>query len=112
MRSRRAAFSLMMFGSVRQFGYIDFDGHSSARRVGRAVSDGDGKAVIRSLRDGAFRLVARKKGHAPGKVEDITVVGRQSPPPVEVRLTAGGAIEGRVTNTLGDAEPAISTPCS
>jgi protocatechuate 3,4-dioxygenase beta subunit len=83
-----------------------FGGQLGERRS-RVPTGVDGTAKLHSVQPGSHAVIARKNGYARGRVNDIEIVRGQTPPPVEVLLTAGGSISGRITNEKSEPEPAI-----
>lgn len=99
---------------IRNLGYTGgrtdsvsrFGGQLGERRS-RVPTSSDGTAKLHSVQPGMHAVIARKNGFARGRVNDIEIVRGQAPAPVEVLLTAGGSITGRITNEKAEAEPAI-----
>lgn len=99
---------------IRNLGYTGgrtdsvsrFGGQLGERRS-RVPTGADGTAKLHSVQPGMHAVIARKNGYARGRVNDIEIVRGQAPAPVEVLLTAGGSISGRITNEKSEPEPAI-----
>ncbi|MBI4881035.1 MAG: carboxypeptidase regulatory-like domain-containing protein [Planctomycetes bacterium] len=75
--------------------------------IERIVSDQAGLARCATLAAGSFALAAEKKGYARAIAGGVEVRPGVEPEPVEMLLTKGGAIEGRVVNNRNVPEPAL-----
>lgn len=64
------------------------DGQSEAR------SGADGSFRIAGVSTGSYDVTADKEGYAPGQLESVNVAGRLQG--LELRLEAGGAVQGRL----------------
>lgn len=82
-------------------------GSAIGERIARVLTDDGGEAVCTSIFPGTFVAKATRPEYAPAKIEGIMVARGASPPPVEIGLTLGGAIEGTVTSDRGAPEPAL-----
>ena len=102
-----------MQSSLMNLGYMGGGGgnHNSrslvGKRVGRVATELDGTAVFGSVMPGVFVIVASKQGYAEAHQKDVTILPGVPPEPIQIMMGSGGAIEGVVTNTLGEAEPAL-----
>src|SRR5512140_1425486 len=76
-----------------------------------ATSDAEGKFAIKGIVAGTYRLSATRAGYlqsqygarGPGKQgTPLTLVARQSMTSLEMRMTRGGVIAGKVLDDLGD----------
>jgi protocatechuate 3,4-dioxygenase beta subunit len=76
-----------------------------------ATSDAEGKFAMKGIGPGTYRLTATRAGYlqsqygarGPGKQgTPLTLVARQSMTAVEMRMTRGGVITGKVLDDLGD----------
>ena len=76
---------------------FDFLGLSSAQGRRSAISDSTGAFTIAALEPGRYRLTARHPDLAKSSTTDVEVTADRPTPPVEIRLDAGGGVEGLVT---------------
>ncbi|MBL9079738.1 MAG: carboxypeptidase regulatory-like domain-containing protein [Planctomycetes bacterium] len=76
---------------------FDFLALSSAQGRRSAVSDSKGGFVIAALEPGRYRFTARHPDLAKASSADVEVVAGTPLPPIEIRLDAGGGVEGSVT---------------
>jgi protocatechuate 3,4-dioxygenase beta subunit len=96
---------MLRFGGDRE----DFDFLALSAADGRrsALTDGKGRFEIDGLAEGTYRLTGRHPDFAKESVRDVEVAKAKPPPEVELRLGAGGSVEGAVTGAnarpLGDA---------
>jgi hypothetical protein len=63
----------------------------------RAVSGAEGAFRFSGLKDGTYRLMARKDGYASDRRGDTVTLAGSSVSGIEVRLSAGGTIAGRIS---------------
>lgn len=87
-------------------------GAELGERVAHEATDGKGTVQIDSLETGSFQLVAKKRGYARSDILDVELNPGITTPPAEIVLGPGGAIEGKVANQLGEAEPALKVIAS
>ncbi len=80
---------------------FDFLGMSSTMGRRSALTDGHGKFEVDGLTPGKYRLTARHPDRAKASATDIEVVEDKPTPDVEIRLTAGGTVEGLITGRAG-----------
>ena len=71
-----------------------YEGHNSWD-LPSAVSRPDGTYTLSGVPDGTYRIAAEKEGYARASGQELTVAGNASG--VEVKLSAGGAIVGRLS---------------
>ncbi len=64
----------------------------------RATSDDEGRFALSGLRPGRYTVVASLPGYAPGIVRDVPAPGA-----VEIALSGGAALRGRVTDAASGA---------
>ncbi|MFH0943820.1 MAG: carboxypeptidase-like regulatory domain-containing protein [Planctomycetota bacterium] len=81
-------------------------------RVGRIATGLDGTAVLGSVTPGTFVILATKNGYAETHQKDVAILPGISPEAIEMLMGLGGSIEGVVTNTLGEVEPALKVIAS
>lgn len=74
-----------------------------------ARTDGDGTFLLRALRGGKIRVWAEADGFAPAHLELGALAGGTSMTDLELVLTSGGTIAGRVTWPDGEPAPARVT---
>ncbi len=68
----------------------------------RAACDGAGEVRFGSLPDAPVAVVVRAEGYAPVRVDGVSPTAREvEPERLEVRLTGGAAIEGRLSGAGG-----------
>ena len=67
----------------------------------------DGVFQSSPLSPGEYRVEARREGHFPARVEAVLVEGTGEVPPLQVVLTRGGAIRGRVFAPGGGTLPEL-----
>ncbi len=77
-------------------------------RLDRAVTDAAGQARVDSLVAGTVVVVAKHPAFAEARSNSVELRAGGPTPVVELALSHGGAIRGRVTNQHGEAEPALS----
>lgn len=80
---------------------FDFLGMSSMRGRNSALTDGQGQFTLNALTAGKYRFTARHPDRAKASATAVEIVEGKDPPRVEIKLTAGGAIEGLVTGRAG-----------
>jgi len=76
---------------------FDFLGLSAATNQRSTISDSKGSFHINSLEPGRYRFTARHPDLAKSSAKDVEVKAGVPTPDVEIRLDAGGGIEGTVT---------------
>ncbi|MEO6595681.1 MAG: carboxypeptidase regulatory-like domain-containing protein [Planctomycetota bacterium] len=76
---------------------FDFLALSSATNSRSAVSDSKGQFRIASLETGRYRFTARHPDMAKSSTKDVEVKADVPTPDFEIRLDAGGGVEGTVT---------------
>ncbi|HEU4417566.1 MAG TPA: carboxypeptidase-like regulatory domain-containing protein, partial [Planctomycetota bacterium] len=76
---------------------FDFLGLSAATNQRSTISDSKGQFHINSLEPGRYRFTARHPDLAKSSAKDVEVKAGVPTPDVEIRLDAGGGIEGTVT---------------
>ncbi|HZN40792.1 MAG TPA: carboxypeptidase-like regulatory domain-containing protein [Planctomycetota bacterium] len=76
---------------------FDFLGLSAATNQRSTISDSKGSFHINSLEPGRYRFTARHPDLAKSSAKDVEVKAGVPTPDVEIRLDAGGGIEGAVT---------------
>jgi protocatechuate 3,4-dioxygenase beta subunit len=76
---------------------FDFLALSSATNRRSAITDSKGAFRIASLEAGSYRFTARHPDLAKSSATDVEVVVGKPTPPVEIRIDAGGGVEGTVT---------------
>jgi protocatechuate 3,4-dioxygenase beta subunit len=92
------------FGPLRFSGDpedFDFLGLSSMRGRRSVLTDGQGRFVTTGLDFGKYRFTARHPDRAKASATAVEIVAGQDPPEVEIKLTAGGTIEGLVSGRAG-----------
>lgn len=83
-------------------------GGSRGAGVGRAISDAEGIARVKSMFAGKFHARAEHAGYAPGKLDPIEIADGAAATRLEFELGLGGAIEGVVTDDKKKPEPAMT----
>jgi large repetitive protein len=76
---------------------FDFLALSSAQGRRSAISDSKGHFTIASLEAGKYRFTARHPDKAKSSNKDVEVIPGKPTPDVEIRIDAGGGVEGNVT---------------
>lgn len=76
---------------------FDFLALSSAQGRRSAITDSKGRFSIPSLEVGKYRFTARHPDKAKSSAKDVDVVAGKPTPDVEIRIDAGGGVEGTVT---------------
>ncbi|MBM4059950.1 MAG: carboxypeptidase regulatory-like domain-containing protein [Planctomycetes bacterium] len=76
---------------------FDFLALSSAVNRRSAISDSKGQFHVASLEPGKYRFTARHPDKAKASTKDVEVVAGKATPDVEIRIDAGGGVEGTVT---------------
>lgn len=76
---------------------FDFLALSSATNQRSAISDSKGVFHLASLSPGKYRFTARHPDKAKSSAKDVEIKAGVPTPDVEIRLDAGGGIEGNVT---------------
>ncbi|MCC7063672.1 MAG: carboxypeptidase regulatory-like domain-containing protein [Planctomycetes bacterium] len=76
---------------------FDFLALSSAQGRRSAISDSKGHFTIASLEPGKYRFTARHPDKAKSSNKDVDVVAGKPTPDIEIRIDAGGGVEGNVT---------------
>jgi protocatechuate 3,4-dioxygenase beta subunit len=76
---------------------FDFLALSSAQGRRSAITDSKGRFAISSLEAGQYRFTARHPDKAKSSAKDVEVVAGKPTPDVEIRIDAGGGVEGTVT---------------
>jgi protocatechuate 3,4-dioxygenase beta subunit len=71
-----------------------YEGYNSWE-LPNAVSRPDGTFTLAGVPDGTYRIAAEKEGYADTRDQELTVAGNMTG--VEVKLSAGGAITGRLS---------------
>jgi large repetitive protein len=74
-------------------------GSGGDRKAG--TTGGDGKFAIRGVGPGEYALTVSRSGYATERVEPVKVVKGQPPAPIEVTLSPGAFIAGRVVHKSG-----------
>ncbi len=76
---------------------FDFLALSSATNRRSAITDSKGEFLIASLEAGSYRFTARHPDLAKSSATDVEVKVSVPTPPVEIKIDAGGGVEGTVT---------------
>ena len=76
---------------------FDFLALSSATGRRSAISDSKGHFTIGSLEAGKYRFTARHPDKAKSSAKDVEIVAGKPTPDIEIRIDAGGGVEGNVT---------------
>jgi protocatechuate 3,4-dioxygenase beta subunit len=76
---------------------FDFLALSSATNRRSAISDSKGEFQLAALEPGRYRFTARHPDLAKASTTDVEVRAGEPTPAVEIRLDAGGGVEGYVT---------------
>ncbi|HEX6810326.1 MAG TPA: carboxypeptidase-like regulatory domain-containing protein [Planctomycetota bacterium] len=76
---------------------FDFLALSAATNQRSTISDSKGKFQVKSLEPGRYRFTARHPDLAKSSAKDVEVKAGVATPEVEIRLDAGGGVEGTVT---------------
>lgn len=76
---------------------FDFLALSAATNRRSAISDSKGRFTVPALEAGRYRFTARHPDLAKSSTKDVEVVAGRPTPEVEIRLDAGGGVEGTVT---------------
>lgn len=76
---------------------FDFLALSSATNQRSSVTDSRGQFTIPALEAGKYRFTARHPDKAKASAKDVEVVVGKPTPTVEIRIDAGGGVEGVVT---------------
>jgi hypothetical protein len=80
---------------------IDFACRSERDEVNHVITGRDGSFVLRPTEPGRYFLRAVKKGYAPAEVGPLELDPRERRDGVELTLTPGGSLTGRVVVTSG-----------
>jgi protocatechuate 3,4-dioxygenase beta subunit len=76
---------------------FDFLALSSATNARSAISDSKGHFVVPALAAGNYRFTARHPDLAKSSAKDVEVKAGTPTPDIEIKLDAGGGVEGTVT---------------
>src|SRR5262245_36348344 len=76
---------------------MDFLALSSTQGRRSAITDSQGRFHIESLATGKYRFTARHPDLAKSSAKDVMIEAGKPVPPIEIRLDAGGSIEGNAT---------------
>ena len=76
---------------------FDFLGLSASAGRRSAITDSQGRFRIESLADGKYRFTARHPDKAKASAKEVEVTAARPPTGIEIRLDAGGGIEGTAT---------------
>ncbi len=76
---------------------FDFLALSSSTNSRSALSDSKGAFIVSSLEPGRYRFTARHPDLAKSSAKDVEVKAGTPTPDVEIRIDAGGGVEGTVT---------------
>lgn len=76
---------------------FDFLALSAATNARSAISDSKGQFTVAALEVGSYRFTARHPDLAKSSTKDVVVKAGVPTPEVEIRLDAGGGVEGTVT---------------
>ena len=76
---------------------MDFLALSSTQWRRSAITDSQGRFHIESLATGKYRFTARHPDLAKSSAKDVVIEAGKPVPPIEIRLDAGGSIEGNAT---------------
>ncbi len=76
---------------------LDFLALSSTQGRKSAMTDSQGRFHLESLETGRYRFTARHPDLAKSSAKDVEIEAGKPVPTIEIRLDAGGAIEGAVT---------------
>lgn len=76
---------------------MDFLAMSSTQGRRSVVTDSQGRFRIESLATGKYRFTARHPDLAKSSAKDVDIQLDKPVPPIEIKLDAGGAIEGTAT---------------
>ena len=79
---------------------FDFMAMSSTQGRRSAMTDSKGSFDIEALEPGNYRLTARHPDMAKASAKDIEVLADKPTPAVEIKLDAGGGVEGSLTGML------------
>jgi len=74
----------------------------------RSLTDEAGHFELAGLPAGAVDIVARHPDYAGGRVAGVEVGGDEQPPAIEIVLTSGGRLEGRLASVRGQARGGAS----
>ncbi len=95
----RGGFNPMRFaGDPEDF---DFLGLSSMRGRSSVMTDAHGHFEATGLTAGKYRFTARHPDRAKASAAAVEIVEGKDTPDVEIKLTAGGSIEGLITGRAG-----------
>ncbi|MFY9341424.1 MAG: carboxypeptidase-like regulatory domain-containing protein, partial [Planctomycetota bacterium] len=76
---------------------FDFLALSAATNARSALTDSKGHFTVQALEPGKYRFTARHPDLAKASAKDVEVKANTPTPDVEIRLDAGGGVEGTVT---------------
>lgn len=76
---------------------FDFLALSAATSQRSAISDASGRFQVQALEPGRYRFTARHPDLAKSSTKDVEVREGEPTPEIEIRLDAGGGVEGMVT---------------
>lgn len=76
---------------------FDFLALSAATSQRSAISDASGRFQVQALEPGKYRFTARHPDLAKSSTKDVEVREGEPTPEIEIRLDAGGGVEGMVT---------------
>ncbi len=76
---------------------FDFLALSSSTNSRSALTDSKGHFTVQSLEAGKYRFTARHPDLAKSSAKDVEVKAGEPTPDIEIKLDAGGGIEGNVT---------------